>query len=490
LDRATTSGVTQSIHAVPPLPPASAARTVGVEVPLTDPHPSSALALAGRIRRRELRAVDVLEDHLLQIRARDPGLGAFVQVLEGPARRRAAAIDKRTASGAPPGSLLGVPFAIKDTDPVRFAWNRAGSRAYRHLWAPFDAPQVRRMRAAGVVIAGKTSTSELALMPVVETDIAPPTRNPWNPAFSAGGSSGGAGAAVAGGLLPVAHAADGAGSIRIPAALCHLFGFKPSRGLTPHFYKAVDKVHLAHVGCVAHTVEDSAAVMDALAGRPDASGPDALLPQVFEAPPAGLRIRMCLEAPTATVDPLIVEGVRGVARALEALGHHVEEIGPFGGTLDEFLPVYQNLAAGAPTLTDASLQPVTRWLRAAGRKVPLSQAQKLQAEFQARALAWFGDADLVLSPTTPCFAPRVGAFDGMEPEAAFRAAADLGAFTAVFNASGQPAASVPMGTGGPDTLPMGAQLVGPPGGDVRVLQVARQLQGALGWVERRAPGVA
>lgn len=457
---------------------------------MSDVHPGSALALADRIRRREASAVEVLDAHLQAIRERDPGLGAFVQVMAGPARRRAAAIDRQTRRGPPEASLLGVPFAIKDTDPVRFAWNRAGSRAYRAVWSPFDAPQVSRMRAAGVVIAGKTSTSELALMPVVETDIGPPTRNPWNPAFSAGGSSGGAGAAVAAGMLPVAHAADGAGSIRIPAALCHLFGFKPSRGLTPHFYKALDKVHLAHVGCVAHTVEDSAAVMDALAGRPAAQGPDALLPRVLAPPPAGLRIRMCLSAPTAAVDPLIADGVRAVGRLLEELGHHVEEIAPFDGTLDEFLPVYQNLAAGAPTLSDASLQPVTRWLRQAGRRVALPEAQMLQVELEARALAWFGDADLVLSPTTPCFAPLVGAFDGMEPEAAFRAAADLGAFTAVFNASGQPAASVPMGVAGPDDLPMGAQLVGPPGGDVRVLQVARQLQSALGWVARRAPGFA
>lgn len=458
---------------------------------MPDPHPRSALALATRIRRREVSAVEVLDDHLGRIAERDPALGAFVQLLEGPARRRAAAIDRRTASGsAPTASLLGVPFAIKDTDPVRFTWNRAGSRAYRHLWAPFDAPQVRRMRAAGVVIAGKTSTSELALMPVVETDIGPPTRNPWGTAFSAGGSSGGAGAAVAGGLLPLAHAADGAGSIRIPAALCHLFGFKPSRGLTPHFYRALDALELAHVGCLAHTVEDAAAVMDALAGRPDARGPDALLPGVLEAPPAGLRIQLCLSAPTAAVDPHIADATRRVAGVLSDLGHHVEEVAPFEGAIDDFLPVYQRLAVGAPTLTDATLQPITRWLRAAGRRVSAAEARRLQEDIQARALAWFGDADLVLTPTTPCFAPRVGAFDGMEPEAAFRAAADLGAFTAVFNASGQPAASVPAGVGGPDGLPMGAQLVGPPGGDLRVLQVARQLQGALGWVDRRAPGVA
>ena len=138
----------------------------------------------------------------------------------------------------------------------------------RWAWTPFDGPAVRRLRRAGFVIAGKTSTSELALMPVVEPDLHPPTANPWDPAHTAGGSSGGSAAAVGAGMLSIAHAADGAGSIRIPAAFCHLFGFKSSRGAVPNFYGASDPLRWSSVGCVAHGVEDAAAVTDALAGRP------------------------------------------------------------------------------------------------------------------------------------------------------------------------------------------------------------------------------
>lgn len=440
------------------------------------------------VRRRTVRAEELLDLYLGRIDARNDLLQAVVQRFPRTSRRRARAIDRAVQRGDARGSLLGVPFGIKDTDPMRMAWNRVGSRAYKMLWTPMDAPQVTRMRRAGVVLACRTSTSELGLMPVVHTDLHPPTRNPWNPDCYSGGSSGGASSAVASGMLPVAHAADGAGSIRIPAALCHLYGFKASRGLTPHFYAALDECGLTVIGSVSRTVGDSAAVMDALCGRPTAEGPQSLLAASQRPPPEGLRIGMCLNSPMAEVDPLIAEAVQGVAGILEDLGHHVEPLASPDGGLEDFLPVYSRLATRPPVLSESHLQPVSRWLRSEGRGVTAAQAKEVARALSDRVMGWFGDLDLLLTPTTPVFAPRVGVWDDLPAKEAFHAAAVLGAFTAPFNASGQPAASVPAGVGGPDNLPIGAQIIGAPGADELVFQVSRQLEMALDWRRRRAPG--
>lgn len=436
----------------------------------------SALDLATLVRDRAVSAVELLAHFEGRIDALDGDLGAFVQRLPAAARREALAVDRATDRSAP---LLGVPFAIKDTDPVRFAWNRAGSRAYRYVWSPFDADQVARLRRAGVVILGKTATSELALMPVVETDLGPPARNPWNPAFSSGGSSGGAATAVAAGMLPVAHAADGAGSIRVPAALCHLFGYKASRGQMPDFYAAMDRFRLSVVGCVSHTVADSAAVADVLAGRRDG------LSGALSRAPTGLRIGLCTTTPLTTVHPDIVAGLEGLARTLQELGHHVEPLEALPGDLDEFLPIYGFQANRAPVLSEASLQPVTRWLRGHGRGRKLAAVQAQVDALARRIQVWHGGFDLLLTPTAPRFAPRVGEFVGDDPAAVFEAAAALGAFTAPCNLSGQPAASLPGGLGGPDALPWGAQLIGRVGEDAQLLAVCRQLEQAAPWLGRR-----
>ncbi|MDP2306942.1 MAG: amidase [Pseudomonadota bacterium] len=448
----------------------------------------SALDQADLVRAGAISAVELLAVYQDRIGRLDPGLNAFVETFPYTSRRRAAAVDRGVARGERSPTFLGVPFAIKDTDPVRFAFNRAGSRAYRYTWSPFDCAAVTRLRGAGLVLTGKTATSELALMPVVETDLQAPTVNPWNPAHSAGGSSGGAAAAVAAGMLPLAHAADGGGSIRIPAALCHLFGFKASRGLTPHFYSAFDKVALSVMGAVTHTVEDSAAVLDALRGHPGHPAAEtSLRAQCQRPPPRGLRIRLCLSSPVGSVVPEIAAGIEHFAQVLEGMGHHVEPIAPAVGSLDDFLPIFQRLAANPPALSEAHLQPITRWLRAAGRGVSHARAQELTDTLQRRVLDWFGNADLLLTPTIGCFAPKVGAWNDLAPEAAFVAAAELGAFTASFNASGQPAASIPAGIGAENGLPFGAQLVGRPGADVLLLQVCRELERALDWNQHRSP---
>jgi amidase len=340
-----------------------------------------------------------------------------------------------------------------------------------------------------VVLVGKTATSEFGLLPTVETDLHPPARNPWNPAFLSGGSSGGAATAVAAGMLPLAQGSDGGGSIRIPAALCHLFGFKCSRGFTPDFFGKLDPFGLAVIGALTHTVDDAAAMLDVLCGRPESEQPGSVLAQSRAAPPSGLRIKLLLDSPVATVEPDIREGTLRIAGLLESLGHHVEPIAAPASSLDEFLPIYQRFAAGLPVLHEGWLQPVTRWLREVGAQIDPALAQERVAYFERLLAGLLGDADLMLSPTTPCFAPRVGQYASLSGEEHFRQAAVLGGFTAAVNCSGQPAATVPAGLGGPDRLPFGVQLTGHRGQDARVLQVCRQLERSLEWTHRRAPVV-
>jgi len=287
-------------------------------------------------------------------------------------------------------------------------------------------------------------------------------------------------------MLALAHGSDGGGSIRIPAALCHLFGFKASRGLTPNFFRPLDPIGLATVGALTRHVTDSAAIMDILRGHPP-DKPGSLLEACQQPYQNGLRFKMCLESPVTTPHPEVVAGVESVAAILESVGHHVEVVEPIDGELSDFLPIFERLASRAPSLSESHFQPITRWLRARGRKVSAAQAQELADTLRQRLLDWLGDVDFMLTPTTPCFAPAVGAFSGQDPEADFLAAAQLGSYTAPLNASGQPAASVPVGLGGPNQRPFGAQRVAAPGQDANRLRLCHHLQEAMAWNQRMSP---
>ena len=341
------------------------------------------------------------------------------------------------------------------------------------------------------MLLGKLATSELGAMPVTEPEIHPATRNPWNTACSAGGSSGGSGAAVAGGLLPIAPGTDGAGSIRIPAAFCGLVGLKPSRGRVLSGFTTDDTEAIFTDGPMARTVTDAAALLDVLAGltvgKPHwAPPPPRPFLELCRDAPRHLRIRLMLETPVCPVDPELAEATRQTARLLERLGHRVDEVKPFAAAIGEFLPVWQHLMGATPLVRWSKTHPVTHWLGDHGRRLKKHAVLELQHQLAARVLSWFEGADLVLTPTTPVAAPLVSAFEGHDPKSVFYSAAPLGAFTAAFNLTGQPAVSVPAGltTGG---LPMGVQLVGQPFGDATVLAVARQLEDAQPWAQRVPP---
>lgn len=442
---------------------------------------ASALEQAALLRKRELSCEELARLYLERIGRLNPELRAFVRVHERRALRQARRKDAELRRGGELPAFHGVPIAMKDLNLVRGSVARFGSRG-TWLPSPADDRSTASVRAAGFVILGKTATSELGAMPVTEPDLHPPTRNPWDPERTSGGSSGGAGAAVAAALLPIAHGSDGAGSVRIPASLCGLYGFKATRGRVANAYGLRDPDILYSCGPLARTVEDAAALLDALA-RTD----EFLRGLRAPAPHRRVRIGVLTHSHLAPTHPEIAEGVLRVAKQLESLGHTLDELRAPEGTVEEFLPVYQRQLAGAPAMLPWRLQPVPKWLREAGKRVTAEQARTIQRELTQRILASVEPFDLCLTPTVPIETPRVGEFAGLPAPEAFARAALLGVYTATSNISGAPAASVPMGRMG-GRWPMGAHLIGRVGEDALVLQVSRVLEQALPWRGDWAPG--
>lgn len=454
---------------------------------------ASALTQARLVRERAVSAEELARLYLARIERLDPQLNAFVQVL-----RRSALAEARTRDGElrrkgrrELGPFHGVPIGIKDLNLARGSFTRFGSRAYQWLWTPFDDNTTAQLRRGGFVVLGKLATSEIGAMPVTEPDTHPATRNPWNLGHSSGGSSGGSGAAVAAGLLPIAQGSDGGGSVRIPSAFCHLVGIKPSRGRVVDSYGRADRTTLVTAGPLARTVDDAAAMLDVMAGlsvgEPHwAPRPEAPYAELAKRAPGKLRVRFTTASPITETDAEVAAAVVTTARALEALGHEVEEGPAPDGSLEEFLPLWQRMLADVPLPPWAQVQPITKWLIDAGKKVRRDDVAELQRRLERRVLGWFGDADLWLTPTVALPAPKVGAFKKRAPEQGFHAAAALGAFTALFNVSGQPAVSLPAGVTR-EGLPIGVQLAGRMNGEATVLAVARQLEQAMPWGQRRSP---
>ena len=440
----------------------------------------TALEQAARIRAREISSVELVRLYLERIERLNPSLSAFVRVH----RRRALAHARRKddalrlgAQSLPP--FHGVPIAMKDLNFVRGSVARFGSRG---VWipSPADCHSTASVRLGGFVIVGKTATSELGAMPVTEPDIHPPTRNPWDLERTSGGSSGGAGAAVAAGMLPIAHGSDGAGSVRIPAALNQLYGFKATRGRVANAYGLRDPDVLYSCGPLARSVEDAAAMLDVLARTDE-------FRRSLESPvPRGLRIGVLTHSHLAPTHPEIAEALRRVAKQLESFGHRLDELHVPEGSVDEFLPVYQRQLRLAPAMLPWRLQPVPRWLREAGKRVTGSQAKSIQRGLATRILEATSAFDLCLTPTVPIETPRVGEFAGLPAPEAFARAALLGVYTATSNISGAPSASIPMGRMA-GRWPMGAHLIGRVGDDALVLRVSRQLEEALPWRSDWAP---
>ncbi len=454
-----------------------------------------ATAQAELVARGEIPPAALVREACERIERVDPALGAV------PVRLFDAAI--RQAAALPGGAFRGVPFLMKDVGARQAGQPYyAGNRALRDAdhRAEGDTPLGARFRELGLVTVGNSSSPEFGLQSNTWPLAYGPTRNPWDPSRAAGGSSGGACAAVAAGLVPVAHASDGAGSIRIPAAWCGLIGLKPSR----------DRVVWRHLGegrpevefVVARSLRDTAAFLDAL--RSGAAGP-APSAHAVGREPCDLRIGLCTRSPAGIrVDPACVAASEAAARTLEARGHRVEEAAPaplfdyeeraLHGTV--LGPIAYRACLGE--LAERLGRPVGHedvepflWEFATlgadpGDPGEVERALAFSARWVARTLAWFEDHDLLVTPTVHESAPLLAWLDPhrLRPLELMARMVPHMAFTEPWNATGQPAISLPLGWS-ESGLPVGVQLIAAPGADALLLAVAAPLLDALGDPARR-----
>jgi amidase len=461
------------------------------------------LAYAGIARQAELIAAgelsaqDLLEIYLDRIQRMNPRLNAFRVVFRERARLEAAQADARhAAGGARP--LLGVPIAVKDEIDVAGELTTMGTNACDEP-ARQDAEVVRRLREAGAVIVGKTHMPELGMFPYTESATFGVTRNPWNPERSPGGSSGGSAAAVAAGLVGAALAADGGGSIRIPAARCGLFGLKPQRArvpLAPH----IDAWYgLGVNGVLTRSVRDTACLLDAIANGPQDPGappaPERPFLDAAGAQPTRLRVALSTRLPRSPLTRLHPDhraAVEETAELLRSLGHEVSvreiEHGPLAPPLD-FVPRYlRGIHDEAEALPHPErLERRTRAMARVGGLLPpalVSWMRARESQTAARYNAALADHDVLLTPVTPAPALGIGAWEGRGWLWTSTASAAVVPYCVPWNLTGQPAASVPAGFGA-DGLPCSVQLVGRPNEEATLIALAAQIEAARPWTQRR-----
>jgi amidase len=468
-----------------------------------------ATAQAELVRSGQALPVELVDAAIKRVEELDGELNAVVTPLFE--RARAAAEGQ-----LPDGPLRGVPFLLKDLGALSrddpYAEGLKAARAAGYV-ADHDSVVTERFRATGLVCVGRTNTSELGLVPTTESEAYGPCRNPWDPGRSTGGSSGGSAAAVASGMVPVAHASDGGGSIRIPASECGLVGLKPSRGRVPLWPDAAEGWGgMAVQGAVSRSVRDTAAMLD-VAGGPCPGDlhtpPPPARPYRDEvgADPGRLRVGLLTSAPNGAVEthPECVAAAEETARLLESLGHTVEPEYP-GALADAdigqaFLPCYGAWTALeldwwarllGRTLTADDVEPATWAVAEVGRGVRGTQFLAALNElhhFSARVQRWWADGwDLLVTPTISEPPPPLGDY-AAPPDNPFwpitRSIVEV-AFAIPFNMTGQPAISLPLHWTG-DGLPVGTQLVAAYGREDLLLRVAAQLEQARPWARRRPP---
>lgn len=453
-------------------------------------HDLTALEQAAAIRRREVSSVELARHYLERSHRLNDRVGAFALITDDLALAQAEAADRAVAAAQDPATLPvlhGVVVPVKDLNRVVGVRTRFGSRAVDVVPTQED-DIVTELRHGGTVMTGKTTTPEFGLPAYTESDIGPYARTPWDLDRGAGGSSGGAAAAVAAGLAPVAHGSDGGGSIRIPASVCGLVGIKPSRGLVSNGPLPEGPGRLGVHGALARTVADAAALLGVLAGRDDAYVAALREP---DRPLLVGRYHEPVIADTATHHEAL-RAFEDASVLLESLGHRLVDI-PKPLPLEavpHFELVWAAGAAGIPIPPDreADLRPLTRWLRQRGREVTpeqLQQALDLMAEHAARALEETSHLDIVLTPTLADLPARIGTIrDDEDPAADFEAQKRFTPYTSPYNMTGQPAVSLPLHWTGDPALPVGVQLVARPMHESVLLGLAAQLEAARPWTHR------
>jgi len=435
------------------------------------------------IREGEVSARELTELYLERVERLEPQLRAYRIVLAGEALAAADAADRRRGDGAP--SLNGVPIAIKDDTDIAGQVTARGSLAHGGP-AEQDSEVVARLRAAGTVLLGKTHVPELEALAATESLAFGSTRNPWDPTVTPGGSSGGSAAAVAAGLAAAALGTDGAGSIRIPAACCGLFGLKPQRDRVP----IGSNWHGMSVhGTLTRGVFDSALFLDAVKD----SGP--AFAEAAARPPGALRIAYSLKMPRGTTARLGDEqrgAVERTAERLRDLGHTVQERDPdYGNSAANVITRYlEGISSDAASMPHPErLARWTRGLAGLGAKIPsflVERAHAQEAVDRERIGAVFADHDVLLTPALTRLPPPVGEWLGLPAPLMLNGMAGFAPHLAWWNHTGQPAAAVPVETA-PGGLPVAVQLVGRTGDEATLLSLSAQLEAATGWLDRRPP---
>src|SRR5579875_616259 len=459
----------------------------------------SAVELAALIRERELSARELVQASLDAIAERDRQVNAFTHVADETALAEAERVDATlSAADADNRAVAGMPLTMC-------------SEIFGSFTPTEDAHCVRRLREAGFVIVGKTALPEFGILPTTESRRHGPTANPWDPTRTPGGSSGGAGAAVAAGMVPIAHGNDGGGSIRIPAACCGLVGLKPARGRVSVGPDA-GQSFLVVDGVLTRDVRDTAAVLNVLAGYEpgDASWappPAAPLTQALDRGSwAGpLRIALVLEPALdgAEVDPLCLQAARDAAQLLSGLGHELVEVAaPWAdlGLLPTFTAAFGPLSATGVSAggrlagrepAEDDVEPLTWHMYELARRqstLAYLEAQTALEVVARRLVSFMLDYDAVLTPALGLRPVRTGEIHGRGPDPLehFRRSGHFTPYTAIVNVTGQPAVSVPL-LHGEDGLPLAVQLIGPPAGEDVLIGLAAQLERAHPWSDR-TPG--
>jgi amidase len=447
-------------------------------------------AILARLDAGEVSSAELVDEALDRIAASP--LGAFRVVRAEAARAEAIEADRRRAAGEA-GALLGVPVAVKDDMDVAGETTPFGCEGDFPVLAD-DSEAPRRVRAAGAIILGKTNTPEFGQWPFTEGPAFGITRNPWNLEHSPGGSSGGSAAAVAAGIVPVALGSDGAGSVRIPAAFCGVFGIKPQRDRLPLVRGASAGWHgLNHHGPLARSVADAALFLDAVADDPPPGG---FARAAALTVPRRMRIAVSTKMPPGIVARLGGEqrgAVEATAEVLRSLGHDVVEReieyppSAFTNVLARYLRGIHD-EAGAVAHPEL-LEPRTRAMARLGGLLPrraVARARAAESLMAARVQSVLATVDAVLlpGPSGPPF--RVGALQGRGAMRTLNAAAAKVPYYGVFNATGQPACSVPAGFDRAG-LPLAVQLAGRPRDEATLLALAAQLEQARPWADRRPP---
>ena len=460
----------------------------------------SATDLAGLIRRRKVSPVEVIDDVLDRIGRLNPQINAYVTVTADEARRAARAAERVLGRRqATLGPLHGVPFSVKDLVTTKGVRTTFGTRLFADNVPAEDAPMVARLRAAGAIMVGKTNTPMMGWLGATHNLLFGATRNPWRLDRTPGGSSGGASAAVAAGLGPIAVGTDGGGSIRIPASFAGIFGHKPSYGRIP-IYPASATWSLSHIGPMTRTVADAALVMQVCAG-PDDRDPCSLPPdganyvQAIRAGVKRLRVAYAEDLGNVTaLDPEVRQAAARAARAFRELGCRVETVAPrwpspaqswyelfAGGITTRLLPYrdrFDEIEPGLRAIVETTAaDPLPRYV----------QAWHDWLAWWQHPRAFFERYDLLLTPTVACPPFQVG-LDYPE-KVAGKTVVPYGwlPYTYPFNLTGQPAASVPCGFTR-DGLPIGLQIVGRRFDDGTVLRAAAAFERARPWANAR-PGL-